>query len=98
LSAGGAGGFDDKTLSRACLDLGEELLLHGKIECESALSKPLFENAARLAAHRNLLTPGAPDVENRRNQFAVEMDHALEAINRLQKEYDRHQLETPCGN
>lgn len=90
--------LEPKALSKSCLALGEEMLLRKTIHCETALSQPLFENAARLAAYRGLLSPDAEDLDSRHNQFALEMDHTLLAINRLQRDYDQYQLGIPCAN
>lgn len=89
---------EPKALAKSCLALGEEMLLRKNIHCETALSQPLFENAARLAAYRGLLATNAEDLDSRRNQFALEMDHTLLAINRLQRDYDRYQLGITCAN
>ena len=98
LSAPGDGDLEQRDLVKSSLALGEEMLLRRKIRCETALSQPLFESAARLAQHRGLLFGNVEDLEVRRNQFAVEMDHTLKAINRLQREYDRYQLGITCDN
>jgi len=94
----GSTGPEQRALAKSCLALGEEMLLRKTIHCETALSQPLFENAARLAAHRGLLSASTEDRDNRLNQFAVEMDHTLGAINRLQRDYDRYQLGITCDN
>jgi glycerol-3-phosphate O-acyltransferase len=98
LSATDAAELEPKRLVGSCLALGEELLARRTIRCETALSQPLLETAVRLAGHRGLLTVDAEDLEARGNQFAVEMDHTLEAINRLQRDYDRYQLGITCAN
>jgi len=84
---------DDKALAGRCLALGEEMLLHRQISSETALSQPLFANAIRLARHRGLLDGEPGDIEARHNQFAVEMDQALNSINRLQHLYDQQHQE-----
>ena len=98
LSAPGDADLKQMDLVKSSLALGEEMLLRRKIRCETALSQPLFESAARLAQHRGLLFGNVEDLVARRNQFAVEMDHTLKAINRLQREYDRYQLGITCAN
>jgi len=98
LSAPDAAELEPKMLVRSCLVLGEELLLRKTIRCETALSQPLLETAVRLAGHRGLLAVDTEHLEARRNQFAVEMDHNLKAINRLQRDYDRYQLGITCAN
>ncbi len=89
LAAGDAPREDARGLAEACLGLGEEMLLRRRIESETALSKPLFENAIRLAGHRGLLAGGA----EARRRFAAETCRWLAAVHRLQDIFDR----TPHG-
>ncbi len=81
---------DEKALVKRCLDSGGEMLLRHQIGTETALSQPLFANAVRFASHRGLLSGNGEHLHEQRNQFALEMDHALAAINRLQQLYDDH--------
>jgi glycerol-3-phosphate O-acyltransferase len=98
LSVTDAAELETKRLVGTCLALGEELLARKTIRCETSLSQPLLEAAVRLARYRGLLAVDNEDLEARRNQFAVEMDHTLEAINRLQRDYNRYQLGITCAN
>ena len=80
---------NESALIEACLGRGEEMLLRREISTETALSKPLFETALRLAKHRQLLDGDAETLAQRRTAFAAELDRVLDAINRLQQDYDQ---------
>ncbi len=82
---------DENELIRNCMKQGEELLLRGRIHSASALSEPLFGTAMKLAEHRGLLADDSDALAKRRREFAAEISEALQAINRLQRHYDRHQ-------
>jgi glycerol-3-phosphate O-acyltransferase len=71
------------------LALGGEMLLRKEISTEAALSRPLFASAMRLARHRRLLDSDDPDMKNRREAFASDVQRTLAAINMLQDIYDR---------
>lgn len=79
----------DGALVRDCLVTGREMLLRGRIGSETALSKPLFGNAVRLARHRGLV--GGADMADRdaRRRFAAETAALTAALARLQRRYDR---------
>jgi len=80
---------NESTLIEACLARGEEMLLRREISTETALSQPLFETALRLAKHRQLLDGDAETLAQGRTAFAAELDRVLDAINRLQQDYDQ---------
>lgn len=81
--------IDEKRLTGSCLRTGGEMLLRRHIESETAVSKPLFENAIRLARYRGLLGAPAEDLATRRRQYAAEVGTQLHAIRVLQQAYDR---------
>ena len=70
-----------------CLRAGDELLQDGRIASPTALSQPLFESGLKLAEHRGLRTGPQGALPTARDQFAIEVGHALDAINRLQERY-----------
>jgi len=86
LRAGAPG--DDERLVDDCLAIGREMLLRGRIGSETAISKPLFANAVRLARHRGLV--GSADMADRaaRERFAAETTALTAALARLQRRYD----------
>jgi glycerol-3-phosphate O-acyltransferase len=77
------------------LALGGEMLLRKEISTEAALSRPLFASAMRLARHRRLLDSDDPDMKNRREAFASDVQRTLAAINMLQDIYDRPLTDFP---
>jgi glycerol-3-phosphate O-acyltransferase len=79
---------DEERLVDDCLAIGREMLLRGRIGSETALSKPLFANAVRLARHRGLV--GGADMPDRaaRERFAAETAALTTALARLQRRYD----------
>lgn len=79
---------DDARLADACLEIGREMLLRRQITSETALSKPLFANAVRLARHRGLV--GGLDMRDRRAReaFAAETEALMAALTTLQSRYD----------
>jgi len=88
LLRGALSGHDDALIGE-CLVTGREMLLRGRIGSETALSKPLFGNAVRLARHRGLV--GGADRADReaRQRFAAETAALTAALARLQRRYDQ---------
>lgn len=80
---------EETALVDGALALGQEMLLRREISTETALSRPLFASAMRLARHRGLLDAGEKDIARRREAFAGDVQRALAAIDLLQHVYDR---------
>jgi glycerol-3-phosphate O-acyltransferase len=79
---------DRDTMARACLRLGEEILIRGQLSTATALSLPLLENAIRLADYRQLLQGTAEQLRAARAEFATEVERANAALSQLQEAYD----------
>lgn len=79
---------DEAWLIKACLKLAHQWALQGIVASHEAVSGELFRTALRLAGHLNLLTPGSPQLSQRRRQFAKELDDVAGALSRL-AEYGR---------
>lgn len=86
LRAGASG--DDERLVDECLAIGREMLLRGRIGSETALSRPLFANAVRLARHRSLIDGADMADRDARERFAAETAALTVALGRLQRRYD----------
>jgi glycerol-3-phosphate O-acyltransferase len=76
---------DDETartapLTQACLRLGHQWALQGRLASEESVSAEMFGTALKLAAHRDLLTPTAPLLAKRRRDFADELASTAAAI------------------
>jgi hypothetical protein len=57
----------------------------------------MFGTALKLAAHRDLLTPGAPYLGKRRREFADELTDVASAIGRIEAR-DRKAMTTGLGS
>ncbi len=72
--------IDEDKLLEECLALGRQYHLRKRIRSASSVSKVLFRNALKLAANRDLLEPGGPDVAERRDAFHGEIRAAIRRI------------------
>ncbi len=71
---------DEAALLATCLALGQQYRLQRRIRRAESVSKVLFASALRLAANRGLLTPAAPDLLERRRDFAAEIRNVIRRI------------------
>ena len=69
--------FDEARFLNECLALGRQQLLQRRIHSGSSVSKVLFQTALKLAKNRALADASAPDLAERREEFAVEILNAL---------------------
>src|SRR5262245_22977455 len=72
--------WDEGSALGACLGLGRQYHLQRRIRSTASCSKVLIQTALRLAAHRGLLEPGAPDLAQCRRAFAEEIRAALRRV------------------
>ncbi len=63
-----------------CLALGRQYVLRHRIHGAESVSKAYFETALKLADNRQLLAPGAADLEERRAGFASALAGAVRRI------------------
>src|SRR5262249_11031029 len=54
----------------ACMGVGRQYHLQGRLHSTASISRVLFENALRLAENRALLDPSAPELARSRSAFA----------------------------
>jgi glycerol-3-phosphate O-acyltransferase len=64
---------DESRFLDECLRVGRQWALQGRLASEESVSLELFKPALRLARHRDLLDPTAPDPRKRRADFRDEL-------------------------
>ena len=72
--------IDKKALTEECLRVGRQYVLQQRLGNPECVSREVFGNALSLAANRDLLTPGAPDLAQRRQAFADELAAAVQGV------------------
>jgi glycerol-3-phosphate O-acyltransferase len=65
--------IDDKAFLAECVGVARQYVLQKRIRSPESISRELFGSAVRLAANRDLLEPGRPDLRERRLAFADEV-------------------------
>jgi glycerol-3-phosphate O-acyltransferase len=68
--------------------VGRQYVLQKKLSHPECVSREIFGNAMQLAANRDLLKPGAPDLSERRAAFARELEAAVRSVAAIE-ELDR---------
>src|SRR5215472_2157979 len=63
-----------------CGGVGRQMLLQGRLHGPESLSRELFSSAVKLAANLDLIDPGAPELVQRRREFAA---HLHDVVTRL---------------
>jgi glycerol-3-phosphate O-acyltransferase len=63
----------EKEFLGECRDVGQQMLLQGRLHGPESLSRELFASALKLAANLDLLGPGGEDLAQRRLVFAERM-------------------------
>jgi glycerol-3-phosphate O-acyltransferase len=63
-----------------CSGVGRQMLLQGQLHGPESLSRELFSSAVKLAANLDLIDPGAPELLQRRREFAA---HLHDVVTRL---------------
>jgi glycerol-3-phosphate O-acyltransferase len=63
-----------------CGGVGRQMLLQGRLHGPESLSRELFSSAVKLAANLDLTDPGAPELVQRRHEFAA---HLHDVVTRL---------------
>jgi glycerol-3-phosphate O-acyltransferase len=74
---------DEAELVSAALGIGHQWAMQRTLANEESVSGEMFTTALKLAAHRNLLTADAPELAERRRQFAEEIEEFAAAIRRV---------------
>ena len=72
--------IDKKALTEECVRVGRQYVLQQRLGNPECVSREIFSNALLLAANRDLLTPGAPDLAARRQAFADELATAVKGV------------------
>lgn len=72
---------DEKSFLNRALGVANQYRLQQRLFSGESISKELFGNALQLAATRNLIKPGAPDLKQRREEFAADIAEAIRRIN-----------------
>jgi glycerol-3-phosphate O-acyltransferase len=75
---------ETKSIQDICLRVGHQWALQRILASEESVSGEMFGTALKLAAHRDLLKPGAPYLGKRRREFADEMAEVASAIGRVE--------------
>ena len=67
-----------------CVRVGKQMLLQGRLNSPESVSSELFGSAYKLAEHRDLVQPGEPDLQRRRQAFAEELLTLRDRIDRAE--------------
>lgn len=76
---------DKKAFTEECVKVGTQYVLQKRLRNPECVSREIFANALSLAANRDLLKPGAPDLGRRRREFAEELRSAVESLQQLEQ-------------
>jgi glycerol-3-phosphate O-acyltransferase len=76
--------IDDKQFLIECMALGKQYRLQRRIQSEESVSSVLFATALKLAANRDLLAEGGPEVLDRRAYFALEIRDVIRRIDAIE--------------
>jgi glycerol-3-phosphate O-acyltransferase len=79
LAAAGSQPIDEPALVKQCLSVGRQYQLQGRIVSAEAISSELFGTALKLAANRELLSPGE-HVAERREAFRLQLADVLRRL------------------
>src|SRR5499427_6713837 len=71
---------EDSEFLGECGGVGRQMLLQGRLHGPESLSRELFSSAVKLAANLDLIDPGAPELVQRRRDFAA---HLHDVVTRL---------------
>tara|TARA_R110000787_G_scaffold211663_3_gene321465 strand:- start:4413 stop:6263 length:1851 start_codon:yes stop_codon:yes gene_type:complete len=72
--------IDKKALIDECVTVGRQYVLQQRLRNPECVSREIFTNAISLAANRNLLDPEAPDLAQRRQDFFLELESAVQRV------------------
>ncbi|MGQ0621800.1 MAG: 1-acyl-sn-glycerol-3-phosphate acyltransferase [Panacagrimonas sp.] len=76
---------DKKAFTEECVKVGRQYVLQKRLRNPECVSREIFGNALSLAANRDLLKPGAPDLARRRQEFADELSAAVESMKQIEQ-------------
>lgn len=77
--------IDKKAFTEECVRVGRQYVLQKRLRNPECVSQEIFGNAIALAANRDLLKPGAPDLARRRQEFADELSAAVESMKQIEQ-------------
>ncbi|WP_293373247.1 1-acyl-sn-glycerol-3-phosphate acyltransferase [Nevskia sp.] len=77
--------IDKKKLTEECVKVGRQYVLQKRLSSPECVSREVFGNALSLAANRDLLKPGSPDLAARRQAFADELASVVERLAAIEK-------------
>lgn len=77
--------LDKKAFTEECVKVGRQYVLQKRLRNPECVSREVFGNALALAANRDLLKPGAPDLARRRQEFAEELTSAVERMKQIEQ-------------
>jgi glycerol-3-phosphate O-acyltransferase len=72
--------FDEAAFVNRCMGLGKQYHLQRRIHSAASVTQVLFRNALKLAENRGLLDADAPDLIERRRDFAAEIRAAMRRV------------------
>ncbi|MEU4421505.1 lysophospholipid acyltransferase [Actinoplanes sp. NPDC024001] len=75
--------FDEQRFLDECLRVGRQWAMQKRLASEESVSLELFKPALLLARHRDLVTPGLPELGKRRADFHAEIDATVRRINAI---------------
>jgi glycerol-3-phosphate O-acyltransferase len=75
--------IDEKAFLAECLGVAHQYRLQRKLASTESISRELFATALKLAANRELVDPGAPDLGERRAAFRTEIETLVRRIGRI---------------
>jgi glycerol-3-phosphate O-acyltransferase len=74
---------DEKEFLIQCLGVAHQYRLQKRLASMESISRELFSTALKLAANRELVQPGADDLQQRREAFAAEIRTLVERVARI---------------
>jgi glycerol-3-phosphate O-acyltransferase len=77
--------IDKKAFTEECVKVGRQYVLQKRLRNPECVSREIFANAISLAANRDLLKPGTPDLARRRQDFAEELASAVERMKQIEQ-------------
>ena len=76
--------IEDAAFLRACLALGKQYTLQGRVARQESVSQTLFATALKLARHRGLCGPGGEDQTDERRAFAAELREDIRRVDAIE--------------
>ncbi|WP_428382796.1 1-acyl-sn-glycerol-3-phosphate acyltransferase [Nevskia ramosa] len=89
--------IDKKKLTEECVSVGRQYVMQKRLSSPECVSREVFANALSLAANRDLLKPGAPDLAKRRQDFADELASVVRRLAAIEQLDDARRAPAPEG-